>query len=53
MAEAGMSPIEAILPATVGNAGILGLSDKLGTIEAGKLADVIATDGNPLEDIRS
>ena len=51
MVEAGMPPIEAILSATIVNAAILGMSDKLGTLEAGKLADVIATDGSPLEDI--
>ena len=51
MVEAGMPAMEAILSATIVNAGILGMSNKLGTLEAGKMADVIATDGNPLEDI--
>jgi len=51
MVEAGMPAGEAIRSATVVNAGILGMSDKLGTLEAGKLADVIATDDNPLENI--
>ena len=53
MVEAGMPAIEAILSATVVNAGILGMSDKIGTLEVGKLADIIATDGNPLEDIHT
>lgn len=53
MVEAGMSPLEAILSATVVNAAILGLSEKIGTLEAGKLADIIATGGNPLEDIHA
>ena len=53
MVEGGMPPIEAIKCATVVNAGILGMSDNLGTIEAGKLADIIATDENPLQNIRA
>ena len=51
MVEGGMPAIEAILSATAVNAGILGLTDKIGTLEAGKFADVIATDENPLQDI--
>lgn len=53
MVEAGMPVIEAILCATSVNAGILGLSDRLGTLEPGKLADVIATDENPLENVHA
>lgn len=53
MVEAGMPAMEAILSATQVNAGILGMSDKIGTLEAGKLADVIAIDGNPVEDIHA
>lgn len=51
MVEAGMPPMEAILSATVVNAGVLGLADRIGTLEKGKLADIIATDENPLENI--
>jgi imidazolonepropionase-like amidohydrolase len=51
MVEAGMPPIEAILSATAVNAGILGMGDKIGTLEAGKFADVIATDENPMQNI--
>jgi len=51
MVKAGMKPIDAILSATVIPAKILGTEEKLGTIEGGKWADIIATDGNPLEDI--
>ena len=53
MAEAGMSPMEAIKSATIVNAGILGISDKTGTIEVGKLADIVASDENPLSNIKT
>lgn len=51
MVAAGMSPMEAILAATRNAADLLGQLDNLGTIEAGKYADLIAVDANPLEDI--
>ncbi|MFN3313357.1 MAG: amidohydrolase family protein [Hyphomonas sp.] len=47
----GMSPLEAIEAATVNAADLLGLSDEIGTLEAGKSADLIAVRGNPLEDV--
>ncbi len=53
MVEAGMPPMEAIKSATVTSAGILGMSDKIGTLEAGKLADIVATDENPLTNIHT
>lgn len=53
MVEAGMSPAEAIRAATIANASILGMADQIGTVEAGKLADIIAVEGNPLIDITS
>lgn len=52
MVEAGMKPIEAILSATVTSAELLNIIGKLGTLETGKLADIIAVEGNPIEDIR-
>lgn len=52
LTEIGMSNMEAILAGTRVNAELLGWDDRLGTIEAGKLADIIAIPGNPLEDIR-
>jgi len=49
--ELGMTPMEAIVSATRRGAELLGMEDEFGTIEAGKLADVIVVDGDPLEDI--
>ncbi|MDJ0926750.1 MAG: amidohydrolase family protein [Gammaproteobacteria bacterium] len=51
MVNAGMREMDAIFSATVAAAALLEQSNILGTIEAGKLADIIAVDGNPLEDI--
>jgi len=47
----GMSPLQAIQTATVNDADLLGWSDKIGTLEPGKWADVIAVDGDPLQDV--
>ncbi|MFT5177801.1 MAG: imidazolonepropionase-like amidohydrolase [Alteromonas macleodii] len=51
MVEAGMKPADALLSATVNSASLLGISDILGTLEEGKLADIVAVQGNPLDDI--
>ena len=48
----GMTTEDAILTATKNAAKALGKSSELGTIEQGKIADIIIVDGNPLEDIR-
>ena len=53
MVEGGMPPVEALLSATVVNAQILGIADRVGTLETGKIADIIATDENPLVDIHT
>jgi imidazolonepropionase-like amidohydrolase len=50
MIEAGMKPMDAIKAATIVAADLLGQKDKLGSIEAGKLADIVAVDGDPLKD---
>ena len=50
MIEAGMKPMDAIKAATINAAELLGEKDKLGSIEAGKIADVVAVDGDPLKD---
>jgi imidazolonepropionase-like amidohydrolase len=47
----GMTPLQAIQSATVTDADLLGWSDKVGSIEAGKWADIIAVSGDPLQDI--
>jgi imidazolonepropionase-like amidohydrolase len=47
----GMAPLQAIQTATINDADLLGWPDKVGTIEPGKWADIIAVDGDPLQDI--
>jgi len=51
MVEAGMPPSEAILAATRSAADLLGASDRIGSIQAARFADIIAVAGNPLTDI--
>ena len=52
MVEGGMSPMQAIQSATLEASRFLKIDDRLGTLEPGKMADVVAVKGNPLEDIR-
>lgn len=52
MVEAGMPPMAAIQSATVVAADLLGIKEQLGSIETGKLADIIAVNENPLTNIR-
>jgi imidazolonepropionase-like amidohydrolase len=51
MVRYGLTPLQAIQSATVSAADLLGWSDRVGSIEPGKLADVIAVEGNPLSDV--
>jgi imidazolonepropionase-like amidohydrolase len=51
MVEAGMTPMEAIVAATRTGAEVLGLADQVGTVEAGKLADLLVMADDPLADI--
>jgi imidazolonepropionase-like amidohydrolase len=52
MVEAGMPPLEAIMAATRNAADLLGKSAILGTIQAGRYADLVAVSGDPLADIK-
>src|SRR5881409_2363723 len=51
MVDLGMSPIDALKSATANDADLLGITQKVGTLEKGKLADVIAMPGDPTTDI--
>jgi len=51
MVDLGMTPIDALKSATANDAELLGVSQKLGTLEKGKLADIIAMPGDPSSDI--
>lgn len=51
MVEFGMTPMQAVAAATAAAATLLGLDQEIGTIEAGKQADLILVNGNPLDDI--
>jgi len=51
MVKWGMTPAQAIRSATITAAELMGMQDKVGTIEVGKLADIVAVPGDPLADI--
>jgi imidazolonepropionase-like amidohydrolase len=51
MVQAGLTPLEALQSATIKPAEFLGLSETLGTVEKGKIADLVLLDANPLENI--
>ncbi|HEY3458258.1 MAG TPA: amidohydrolase family protein [Bryobacteraceae bacterium] len=53
MAADGMPPAQSLRAGTSSAAELLGLADKIGTLEPGKLADIVAVPGNPLQDIRA
>jgi len=51
--RAGLSPIDALRSATIDAARFSGKAGEYGSIEAGKVADMLLLDGNPLDDIRN
>jgi imidazolonepropionase-like amidohydrolase len=51
--DGGMKPIEVLRAATISNADLLGITDKAGTIEPGKSADIVAFTGSPVDDIEN
>ena len=51
MTRAGMTPMEAVRAGTINAAAVMGMEDSIGSLTAGKLADIVIVDGNPLEDI--
>jgi imidazolonepropionase-like amidohydrolase len=53
MTEAGMPVLEAIKCATINASELIGISDKVGTIEAGKFADIVAVEGDPTQDVHA
>ena len=53
LVAAGLTPMEALQSATLNAAKYLGMTDAFGTVEAGKMADLVLLDANPLDDIRN
>jgi imidazolonepropionase-like amidohydrolase len=53
LVDAGLSPLAALQAATLKPAEFMGLADSLGTIEVGKVADLVLLEGNPLADVRN
>ncbi len=53
MVNSGMSPIDALQTATIKGAELLALGEKIGSIEVGKLGDILIVAGNPLENIKT
>ena len=52
LVEHGMKPVNALRAATSVDADLFGISDRVGTLQSGKIADVVAVPSNPLTDIR-
>ena len=52
MNQFGMSPLAGIQTGTINAADLMGWTDRVGTLEPGKWADIIAIDGDPLKDVK-
>jgi imidazolonepropionase-like amidohydrolase len=52
MVKMGLTPLKAIQAATVNAADLIGWSDRVGTLEPGKFADIVAVEGDPVADVR-
>jgi imidazolonepropionase-like amidohydrolase len=52
MVDLDMKPVDALKAGTSSDADLLGLADKIGTLESGKIADVVAVPGDPVQNIR-
>jgi imidazolonepropionase-like amidohydrolase len=53
MSEAGMTPMQVIVASTKNAAIVSGIEDEVGTLEPGKIADVLVVAGDPLEDLEN
>jgi imidazolonepropionase-like amidohydrolase len=53
MAKAGMTPIQIVQAGTSNAASVVNLDDQIGTLTAGKAADILVVDGNPLQDVQA
>jgi imidazolonepropionase-like amidohydrolase len=53
MAQNGLAPAQALMAGTAHGADLLGVADKVGTLSAGKLADIVAVAGNPITDLKT
>jgi imidazolonepropionase-like amidohydrolase len=53
MVKNGLTPAQALMAGTAHGADLLGVADKVGTLSAGKLADIVAVAGNPLTDLKT
>jgi imidazolonepropionase-like amidohydrolase len=53
LVKLGLSPADAVRAATINAAQVLGIADEAGTLERGKVADIVAVNANPLQDIRT
>ena len=51
MVKWGLTPMQALQAATINNAKLFGVEDMSGSLEAGKYADIIAVDGDPIADV--